>query len=406
MKINLKNNTGLKILSLVIAIALWYTVGNIDDPVTIDTYTNIPVQIINGDVLKSNNKAYEITEGEMVSFTVRGKTSILAKLKESDFKAEADLEKLSLVNSVPIEVSVARYANDVDITLGRINTLKVNIENRVEAMLPVIVETEGTVGNGYTIGTKTSSPNMIEIAGSESMINRLKEIRVVVNVNNANQDIAARQSIKFYDQNGDVVESPMIDCDTKSVNVMIDLWKTKEIPVSLKTRGTPAAGYGISAFDYEPKTVVIAANDEMLDKVKELDVDDLNVHGANANVEQSIIVDSSALPQGVVFYDSSIAVVAKAVVELKVSGSVKLKPSDIRIDNLPSGKNVTFDKQEYEIEVSSYKSKLTNLEGSSFDPYINITELGNKTSGKIRIHLSNPDGVTVSNTLSAEITVN
>ena len=122
MKINLKNNTGLKILSLVIAICLWYMIGNIDDPVTIDTYT-IPVQIINGDVLKSNNKAYEITEGDSVTFTVRGKSSILDKLKESDFKAEADLAKLSLVNSVPIDVTVSRYADEVDITLGRINTV-------------------------------------------------------------------------------------------------------------------------------------------------------------------------------------------------------------------------------------------------------------------------------------------
>ena len=70
MKINLKNNTGLKILSLIIAIVLWYVIGNVDDPVTIDTYT-IPVQIINADVLKSNNKAYEITEGDQVTFTVK-----------------------------------------------------------------------------------------------------------------------------------------------------------------------------------------------------------------------------------------------------------------------------------------------------------------------------------------------
>ncbi len=405
MRINLKNNTGLKILSLVIAVALWYMVGNIDDPVTIDTYTNIPVHIINGDVLKSNNKAYEITEGDTVSFTVRGKSSVLDKLKESDFKAEADLEKLSLVNSVPIEVSVSRFANDVTITLGRINTVKVNIENRVEAMLPVVVETEGTVGNGYAIGTKTSSPNMVEIAGSETMINRLKEIRVTVNVNNAVQDINARQSVKFYDQNGDPVESPMIDCDTQNVNVLIDLWKTKEVPVSLKTSGTPAAGYGIAAFDYEPKTVVLAASDEMLDEISELEVETLYVGGAQENVEKTIRMDSSALPQGIVFYDGNIDIVAKAVIELKVSGTVALKSADIEVRNLPAGKKVSFDQSSYDVIVSSYQSKLANLDGASFTPYIDLNELGGAASGTIRIHLMNPEGVTVSNTVSAVVEV-
>ena len=404
MKINLKNNTGLKILSLVLAIVLWYMIGNIDDPVTIDTYT-IPVQIVNADVLKSNDKAYEITEGETVTFTVRGKSSILDKLKESDFTAEADLEKLSLVNSVPIDVTVSRYASEVDITLGIVNTVKVNVENRVEAMLPVVVETEGTVAEGFDIGTKTSSPNMVEVAGSESMIHRLKEIRVTVNVNYAMQDINARQSIKFYDRNGDEVESSMIDCDTKVVNVYIDLWKTKEIPVILKTEGTPAAGFGISAFDYEPKTVVIAATDEMLDQITELHMDALQVGDASTNVEKTITMDSSALPQGIMFRDDTIDVVAKAVIEQKIADKVKLNTDDIEIKNLPEGKSVVFDQKIYEIEISSYKSKIPNLSGSSFQPYIDVKELEEGTSGKILIHLVNPDGVTVSNTITAEITI-
>ena len=404
MKINLKNNTGLKILSLVLAITLWYMVGNIDDPVTVDTYT-IPVQIVNSDVLKSNDKAYEITEGETVTFTVRGKSSILDKLKESDFRAEADLEKLSLVNSVPIDVTVSRYANDVDITLGIVNTVKVNIENRVEAMLPVIVETEGNVGEGFDIGTKTSSPNMVEVAGSESMIHRLKEIRVVVNVNHAVQDISTRQSVKFYDRNGDEVESNMIECDTTVVNVFIDLWKTKEIPVILKTAGTPAAGFGISAFDYEPKTVVIAASDEMLGQITELNMEVLDVQGTSANVEKTISMDSSALPQGVMFRDDTIDVVAKAVIEQRIADKVKLDTADIEIKNLPEGKKVSFDKKNYEIEISSFKSKISNLSGASFQPYIDVKELEGAVSGKVLIHLVNPDGVTVSNTLSAEIEV-
>ena len=404
MKINLKNNTGLKILSLVMAIALWYVIGNIDDPVTIDTYT-IPVQIINSDVLKSNDKAYEITEGETVTFTVRGKSSILDKLKENDFKAEADLEKLSLVNSVPIDVTVSRYSNDVDITLGIVNTLKVNIENRVETMLPVVVETEGTVGEGFDIGTKTSSPNMVEVAGAESMIHRLKEIRVVVNVNNAVQDINARQSVKFYDRNGDEVESTMIDCDTKFVNVLIDLWKTKEIPISLKTEGTPAAGFGIAAFDYEPKTVVIAATDEMLEEITELKLEVLPVGGASANVEKTFSMDSSALPQGVMFRDDTIDIVAKAVIEQRVADKVKLDVGDIEIKNLPTGKTLIFDKKSYEIEISSYESKIANLAGTSFGPYIDVAELEGESSGKVLIHLMNPDGVTVSNPLWAEIEV-
>lgn len=73
MKINLRNNTGLKVLSLAIALILWYVIGNINDPVKTVAFSGIPVQVINSDVLQNENKVYEITEGETVAISVRGK---------------------------------------------------------------------------------------------------------------------------------------------------------------------------------------------------------------------------------------------------------------------------------------------------------------------------------------------
>lgn len=404
-KINLKNNTGLKILSLIIAIILWYVIGNVNDPVKTVVFSGIPVKVINDDVLESNNKAYEITEGNMVTISVRGKTSIVNGLTEDDFTATADMAKLSIVNAVPIDVSVSRNSTQLEISMGRVNTLKVNIEDRVEAMLPVVIDTEGSVADGYAIGSKTSSPNMIEISGSESTIKRLKEIRVKVDVEGKSEDVYSRQSIKFYDQNGDEVTSPNIECDTVAVDVTIPLWKTKEIPLIMTTTGEPAEGYGISNFDYEPKTLVIAAEDEKLEKITSWEMDPLDVTGLTKNLEKTISIDSSYLPSGVIFEDSTVDIVAKAVIEKKVSGEVKLKSSDIKIIGLPEGKRVVYDKTVYTINIESYESKLNNLDGTSFEPYIDISAWEDKTSGKARIHLVNPQGVTVANTISAEIVI-
>lgn len=403
MKINLKNNTGLKIMSLGIALILWYVIGNINDPVKTVAFSGIPVQIINSDVLQSENKVYEITEGETVAVSVRGKTSIVNSLTASDFTATADLAKLSIVNAVPIDVTVAQHSSQLDISLGRVNTLKVNIEDRVEAMLPVVVETEGTPADGYAIGSKTSSPNMVEISGSKSMIKRLKEIRVRISVQNEKEDLYTRQSVKFYDQNGDHVESPTIECDTAAVDVTIELWKTKEIPVHIYTTGTPAEGYGISAFDYEPKTIEIAADDDKIGTVTRLELDPLDVAGLKENLEKTISMDSSSLPSGVVFKNGSVDIVAKAVIEKKKSGEVQLNASDITIKGLPEGKKVTFDKKKYTIKIDSYESKMSGLTSVSFEPYIDVTELGEEKEGKILIHLINPSGVTVTNTIKAKV---
>ena len=45
------NNWGLKILSFLLAVMLWLIVVNIDDPVTTQTFNNIPVAVTNAEVL-------------------------------------------------------------------------------------------------------------------------------------------------------------------------------------------------------------------------------------------------------------------------------------------------------------------------------------------------------------------
>lgn len=409
MKIKISDNFGTKVLSLAIALILWFIIGNVNDPVVTKSFSDIPVQVINEDVLESINKVYEVTEGDTVTVTVRGKKSIVNDLQADDFTAVADLSKLSIVNAVPIDVTISKNtgqfnANQLDITMGRINTLKVRIEDREETMVPVTIETIGTPANGYAIGSKTSSPNMVEVSGSETLVKRLKEIKVQVDVSGASKDISTRQSVKFYDQNGDQVESSTIDCETAAVDVKIELWRTKEISVVMSTSGKVKNGYGISAFEYEPKTVEIAAPDDKLETITELRLDDLDVSGKEESMEQTITLDNTALPNGVIFPSSTVDIVARAVIEKKVTREVRIIAADITVKGLEEGQKAVFDQKSYVIHVDSYQSKLSTLESEAFEPYINVDEIDEET-GKVQVHLTNPSGATVTTSLTVEVTI-
>lgn len=409
MKIKISDNFGTKVLSLAIALILWFIIGNVNDPVVTKSFSDIPVQVINEDVLESINKVYEVTEGDTVTVTVRGKKSIVNDLQADDFTAVADLSKLSIVNAVPIDVTISKNtgqfnANQLDITMGRINTLKVRIEDREETMVPVTIETVGTPANGYAIGSKTSSPNMVEVSGSETLIKRLKEIKVQVDVSGASKDISTRQSVKFYDQNGDQVESSTIDCETAAVDVKIELWRTKEISVVMSTSGKVKNGYGISAFEYEPKTVEIAAPDDKLETITELRLDDLDVSGKEESMEQTITLDNTALPNGVIFPSNTVDIVARAVIEKKVTREVRIIAADITVKGLEEGQKAVFDQKSYVIHVDSYQSKLSTLESEAFEPYINVDEIDEET-GKVQVHLTNPSGATVTTSLTVEVTI-
>ena len=92
---NLSSNLSLRMLSIFLASCLWVFVINTDDPITTRTFTNMEVTIIHTEVLDSLNQTYQITEGEKITFSIKGKKTIVDKLKKSDFTVTADLSELS-----------------------------------------------------------------------------------------------------------------------------------------------------------------------------------------------------------------------------------------------------------------------------------------------------------------------
>ena len=55
MREKLTRNLGLKVVAFLIASFTWLLVVNTDDPETDKTYTNIPVKVVNTEVITNNN---------------------------------------------------------------------------------------------------------------------------------------------------------------------------------------------------------------------------------------------------------------------------------------------------------------------------------------------------------------
>ena len=67
------SNLSLKIASVIVAFLFWLVIINITDPTTSKTFHDIPVKILNENVITSANQVYEIEDGDTVQVTVKGK---------------------------------------------------------------------------------------------------------------------------------------------------------------------------------------------------------------------------------------------------------------------------------------------------------------------------------------------
>lgn len=165
------SNLGLKLLSVVLGFLVWLLVLNIDDSAVTKTISNIPVELINTDAITSQGQLYTITSGDTVDIVIKGRKSVITNLDASDFRASADMSKISITNAVPISVKAVSnsIAKKVSITVID-NVLSVELEAEKSVSVPVKVVTSGDVAKGYTVGNSVAAPNLITLKGASSVV--------------------------------------------------------------------------------------------------------------------------------------------------------------------------------------------------------------------------------------------
>ena len=86
----LLNNLPLKILSILIAIVIWYVVVSVNDPIVKERF-DVPVQVTNEAYIAAGKKTYQIAEEyQTVTVTVTDNNSVVSRLKASDITVTAD----------------------------------------------------------------------------------------------------------------------------------------------------------------------------------------------------------------------------------------------------------------------------------------------------------------------------
>ncbi|MBP5221867.1 MAG: hypothetical protein J6Z35_01735, partial [Lachnospiraceae bacterium] len=103
LKQTLLHNLGLKLVSLALAFVIWFIVAQVGDPKDTRAYNNIKVNLINADLLDAQSKVYEVLDHtDIVKVNVTAPTSVFQTLRAGDIVAEADVSKLTDINTIAI----------------------------------------------------------------------------------------------------------------------------------------------------------------------------------------------------------------------------------------------------------------------------------------------------------------
>lgn len=382
MKKALTRNLGLKLASLVLAFVLWFLVAQIYDPKDTVTFNNIQVRLINTELLDEEGKVYEVLDNSnLVRVTVTGPQSIVkSELRRSDIVAEADMSKLTDINTIAITYYCENVSNDSVEIKGNHDSVRLSVEDKTSKWIKLESNTIGEVASGYMIGNVTLDQTNIEVTGPKSAISQVDHAGVDINVTDSSSSLSANVDIKLYDADDNELTLETVKKNVNSAHMTVEVLATKEVPVEIEYMGVPEDGYmATGEVESSVPTVRIAGTASTLAGISAITVpeDRMNITGQSGDLVD-IINLKEYLPSNVRLADKSFdgKITATVYIEPIVTKDLTIPADNISITGVPDDMEaeITSTAEEYNITVSGLSRDVSILRDSSVTGVLDLNQ--------------------------------
>ena len=383
MKSRILHNLGLKIGSIIIAVLLWLTITNIDDPTVTQTYKNIPVTITNEEVVTSRGYGYLAEAGETVTIKVKGRRSLVDSLRETDFAAVADFNNLNSMYYVPINVTCnIEHSDELNITLQPEN-MALRLEDPLTLPFPVRVNTIGKVREGYYCTDNKVSSSIVQVTGSTSSVNSVREVAVKVDLEGRMTSFSGQYELVAYDADGEPIDPRKVSfVNQNTIEVQTDICPVKELPIEVVTTGEPASGYYVDKIEFAPSKVFVAAPQSKLARLSKVEVS-IDTSGADSTIEKSVeLADYMAEHYSgtTLTEEDGMSVGVMITIKPLAEKKYELTEDDIEIRNLPENmEGILYSLWNANVTISGSEAEIADVSVKDLGLYIDVADCNEGT---------------------------
>lgn len=297
----------MRICVLGVTLVMWLGVTSTVNPVITKTIANVPVQLYNIESIEEINKTYEVQKGKTVDILVRGRKLDVDKINQSNIEAKANMENLSITNSIPIEARVnSTYTgvNSLSVELiPKSTNVIVAIEDIVTTELPLEINIDKEPSREYYIKNIQTDKESIIISGATSLVSKIGNVKLNIDASDIKEDTTMELVPIVYDKNGEVMDTSKLELSIDKVETDICLFETKKVQFSvdvlISNEDVRKAAESVSCDIVE---IYIAGSEETLDKLDKVIAAvqlDISLKDITSNKYIKVINISDYLPDGV-----------------------------------------------------------------------------------------------------------
>ncbi|HPW99986.1 MAG TPA: CdaR family protein, partial [Sedimentibacter sp.] len=260
-----------------------------------------------------------------VTVKATGLTEQLNNISSRDFSAYIDVLGFKEgITNAKVEVV---GPSGVDIVSVYPAQIACNIEGVISKVMDVTVQSEGVQAGSYYKAQTVSNPSSVKITGPRSVVNSAEKAVATININGATDDVIKTVPVRVYD---DTDTEIFLSAPTGNVKVTVPIYPTKYAELVPGVTGTPEEGYELVDVTVKPERVRIAARQDILDTIKELNLEVIDITGAYNNM---LTARNILNAEGLILLDLEAAPVVNTVIEKIIQREFKYTYDDIQLIN-------------------------------------------------------------------------
>lgn len=366
MKNRLKNNTKIKLISLLSALVLWLYVMTVEDPVETRTFSDIPVTITNMSVLEERGLTIYPKEELLADISIRANLSSLRPINRDNIYIYGRLDDPKEgKNVVYLQANLPERVNKYDI---KPNVITLDLEKVVNEKRSISVDVEGEPK--INIDNIETNKKTVDVSGPRTLVNRVTSIKATLDASDKYKDFSTKLKLVPVDANGDAVKG--VKLDDNFVVATVKFLQEKVVPVKLVFDDSVSNQSNLENYSINPKDITIEGKKEALDNINGINTKPITANDLKSNNSIDVALD---IPKDVKIKNNISSI--KLNINKNITSEFLISKSDIEIVSKESetGKEVDLSKIPENIKITvSYSDEIKDLSQKDIQLYIDMAD--------------------------------
>ncbi len=361
----LEKDITIRVLSIVLALALWFQVSSEQNPFVSRTFKSINLKVQNLD------KALVLVDvvPKTVTVTLQGQRREMNLLKETDVSVAVDLKAMEPGKaSLPIDVALPVGVELVEVLPGQAS---VTADTFLRKKMKVEVRPTGNPAEDFA--AQAGIPKITEamIEGAKSRVALVARVVADVDITGANGDVTRTVPLRILDMDGQEIRDVQVSPKTVEARVpMRKLPPAKTVSVKPEVQGPPKEGFKVGSLVAEPVSVKIRASQEVLQRVTTVSTRTIDVTGVSADFDRQVDI---VLPPGVSMVEPRSVQVKVAIVEDRAEKTIAKVPVTVR--NASAAFTTTVSPVEVSITIEGLRIVVDKVTVKSLEVFVDALGL-------------------------------